>query len=82
MRKRLAVLAAVLSVIAVTVGIAGAADVDFGLFVQSKLADQSRKNFGFNGPLDASSTRSISQAEAQADPTKLATVAHSLQVRW
>jgi secreted PhoX family phosphatase len=81
MRKRLAVLAAVLSVIAVTAGIAGAADVDFGLFVQSKLADQSRKNFGFNGPLDASSTRSISQAEAQADPTKLATVAHSLQVR-
>jgi hypothetical protein len=45
MRKRLAVLAAVLSAIALVAGVA-AAGIDFGQFVQRQLADQSGKLFG------------------------------------
>jgi len=81
MKKRLVILAAVLSVIGLGAGVASAAGVDFGLFVQRRLADQSMKEFGFNGPLAASSGASITQAEAQTDPSRLATVAHSLHVR-
>jgi secreted PhoX family phosphatase len=80
MRKRLAVLTAVFSAIALVAGVA-AAGIDFGQFVQRQLADQSSKLYGFSGPLTASSTRSITQAQAQADPRDLATVAKSLKVR-
>ena len=37
--------------------------------------------FGVKKPLDESSTQSISQADAPADPTKLATLAKGLQAR-
>jgi Alkaline phosphatase PhoX len=80
MRKRLAVLAAVFSAIALVAGVA-AAGIDFGQFVQRQLADQSGKLFGVGGTLQASSTRSITQAQAQADPRDLVTVAESLKVR-
>jgi hypothetical protein len=80
MRKRIAVLAAVFSVIALAAGVA-AAGTDFGQFVQRQLADQSNKLYGVSGPLKASSTRSITKEQAQADPRDLATVARSLRVR-
>jgi hypothetical protein len=54
---------------------------DFGEFVQRQLADQSTKLYGFNGPLQASSTRSITKQQAQADPRELVTVARSQRVR-
>jgi secreted PhoX family phosphatase len=80
MSKRLAVLAAVFSALALVAGVA-AAGMDFGQFVQGRLADQSSKLFGFNGPLAASSTQSITRQQAQADPRDLVTVARSLRVR-
>jgi secreted PhoX family phosphatase len=80
MRKRLAVLTAVFCAIALTAGVA-AAGIDFGQFVQRRLADQSSRLYGFSGPLQASSTRSITTQQAQADPSDLATVAESLRVR-
>jgi secreted PhoX family phosphatase len=80
MRKRIAVLAAVFSAIALAAGVA-AAGTDFGQFVQRQLADQSSKLYGVSGPLKASSTRSITEQQAQADPRDLATVARSLRVR-
>jgi hypothetical protein len=46
-----------------------------------QLADQSTRLFGFSGPLEASSTRSITKEQAQADPSDLAAVAKSLRVR-
>jgi hypothetical protein len=49
MRKRIAVLAAVFSVIALAAGVA-AAGTDFGQFVQRRLADQSSKLYGVGGP--------------------------------
>lgn len=80
MRKRLALLAAVFTAIAVFAGVALADSADFGQFVQRQLGNQSEKLYGFNGPLEASSANSITKAEAQADPRKLATVAKSLKV--
>ena len=76
MRKRLAVLAAVFCAIALVAGVAGAG-IDFGQFVRGQLADQSTRLFGFSGPLEASSTRSITKEQAQADPSDLATVANT-----
>jgi secreted PhoX family phosphatase len=81
MRKRLGILAAAFAAIALMAGIATAAGSDFGLFAQRQLADQSTKLYGFSEPLKASSTASITAAEAQADPRKLATVAKTLKVR-
>ena len=80
MRKRLAVLAAIFCAVALFAGVAMADSVDFGQFVQRQLGNQSMKLYGFSGPLAASSSRSITQAEAQADPRKLATVAKTLKV--
>jgi hypothetical protein len=80
MRKRIAVMTAVFVVIALVAGVA-AAGVDFGQFVQRQLAGQSRQLYGVSGPLAASSTRSITKEQAQADPRGLATVVGSLRVR-
>jgi hypothetical protein len=80
MRKRLGILAAVFAAIALMASVAMAGG-DFGQFVQRQLADQSTNLYGFNGPLQASSTRSITKQQAQADPRDLVTVAQSLRVR-
>jgi secreted PhoX family phosphatase len=81
MRKRLGILTAAIAAIALMAGVATAAGSDFGQSVQKQLADQSTKLYGFSGPLKASSTASITAAEAKADPSKLATVAKTLKVR-
>jgi hypothetical protein len=57
------------------------AGTDFGRFVQDQLRSQSGRLFGVTGPLERSSTDSISAAQAQADPRKLATLAKSLDAR-
>ncbi len=53
--------------------------LDFGLVRDGELAIASNHLFGVKRPVPASSTQSISQAEALADPTKLATLAKGLQ---
>jgi hypothetical protein len=55
--------------------------LDFGLVRDGELAIASNHLFGVKRPVAASSTQSISQGEALADPTKLATLAKGLQAR-
>ena len=57
------------------------AGTDFGRFVQDHLRSESDRLFGVTGPLERSSTESISAAQAQADPRRLATLAKSLSAR-
>ncbi len=80
MKKRLAVLAAAVSAVALFGGMA-MAGADFGQFVQDQLRSQSGRLYGVTGPLAQSSPSSLSAAEAQADPRKLATLAKSLDAR-
>jgi hypothetical protein len=80
LRRRLATLVATIGAIALLGGLA-MAGTDFGQFVQDQLRSQSDRLFGITGPLERSSTASISAAEAQADPLKLATLANSLRAR-
>jgi secreted PhoX family phosphatase len=80
LKKRLAALVAAFSAVALIGGIA-MAGTDFGQFVQDRLGSESNRLFGVSGPLDQSSTVSISAAEAQADARRLATLAKSLKAR-
>jgi secreted PhoX family phosphatase len=54
---------------------------DFGSFRDHLLKEQSRKLFGVDEPLAASSTESITAAVANADPTRLVTLARGLHAR-
>jgi secreted PhoX family phosphatase len=56
-------------------------DLGFGVDRDQELAKNSEKLFGVGKPLDESSTASITQAQAQADPTRLATLAKKLKAR-
>ncbi len=64
-------------------GAAGANDDsrDFGSFRDHLLREQSVRLFGVVDPLEASSRESISAAVANADPTRLVTLARSLHAR-
>ena len=53
---------------------------DFGLFRDGQLDAHSEQLFGIVSPVPASSTESIGATDANADPTKLVTVAKGLQV--
>jgi len=82
MKKRTIACAAALSAVAFGAGAALAKNQpDVGLDAQKRLADHANDWFGVTKPVEASSTISIDLATAQADPTKLATVAKGLQVR-
>ena len=76
----MAVTAAAFLAVALATGTA-VARTDFGAFIQSQLRHQSDELFGVDRPLAASSTASISAAQATADPKALATVASGLEVR-
>jgi Alkaline phosphatase PhoX len=54
---------------------------DFGMFRDKQLDAYSEQLFGIVSPVDASSTESISAAEANADPTRLVTLAKGLHAR-
>jgi hypothetical protein len=60
---------------------AAVSSFDFGLFVDHQLRAHSEQLFGIVEPVAASSTDSITAAEAEADPTRLITVAKGLRVR-
>jgi hypothetical protein len=57
------------------------ASSDFGLDRDATLASRSMSLLGIKRPLAASSTLSIDQATANADPRKLATLARPLTAR-
>lgn len=63
------------------VGGAALAAGDFGLFVHQQLQSQSERLFGVGRPLEGSSSQQVTQAQAQADPTTLVTLAQGLHVR-
>ncbi len=73
--KRIAVLAAATGLIALSGGVYAK---DFGEQVEELLNSKANSLFGVNGTVDASSTNQVSGAAAEADPTKLVTLAHGL----
>jgi secreted PhoX family phosphatase len=54
---------------------------DFGLFRDGQLDSHSEQLFGIVAPVDASSTENIGATDADADPTKLVTLATGLRAR-
>ena len=54
---------------------------DFGSFRDDLLREHSRKYFGVDQPLKASSMESINAVVANADPTRLVTLAGGLHAR-
>lgn len=80
--KRLstATIVAVASVLAVgTVAAAAKFDLGFGVERDQDLAKNSEKLFGVGKPIAESSAVQLTQAQAQADPTKLVTLAKKLK---
>ena len=81
MRKRITlVIVAIGAVLAVT-ATAAVADFSFGLFRDQQLSNFSYPLFGVGRPLVSRRRKQITQPEAQADPTALATLAKGLQAR-
>lgn len=80
MKRRFIVLVVGVASFALVAG-AAVAGLDFGARVQRSLLNHSNKLFGVSDPLLASSTQQVSQAQAQADPASLFTLAGGLQAR-
>jgi hypothetical protein len=81
-RKAVPVAVALAAVGFVAVGTAVAAGpFNFGVFRDDQLAHHSTGLFGVQKPIATSSSAQITQAEALADPTKLATLANGLHAR-
>ena len=78
MRKLLLLPVAGLVGLATTAG--ASAGFDFGTWRDRQLRTDSQRLFGVKKPLKESSTESVDQATAEADPTSLATVAKRLHV--
>ena len=72
---------AMVGLLGLVTGAAAAQIFDFGVFREQLLRAHSRELFGVQGPLEFSSTASVDQATAEADPTSLATFAEGLRVR-
>jgi len=51
------------------------------LFVHQQLQSQSERLFGVGRPLEGSSSQQVTQTQAQADPTRLVTLAQGLHAR-
>jgi hypothetical protein len=79
--KRLLIGSAAAGAVVLALGTATAVaggPLNFGLFRDKQLAAHSGQLFGVNGPLTASSTKQITEAAANADPTRLVTLAKGL----
>src|SRR5262245_45729587 len=70
-----------LGIMGVAASAAAIANFDFGQFRDHQLDAHSVQIFGIVSPVEASSSASISQPVAEADPTLLATLAKGLQAR-
>ena len=77
MKKRVLTVGVVL---ALAIGLAGiaAAGLDFGKYRDKTLANLSKDQFGFGGPLANSSSQQVTRQQAQADPSSLFTLANGL----
>jgi hypothetical protein len=78
MRRRFFTFAAVVALVLGAVGIANAIMPDFGSQRDHLLDAQAQARFGVQGGLASSSTASVTQAHALADPTSLVTLAKGL----
>lgn len=78
MRRRILAIATIATLVLGAVGIANALMPDFGTQRDEELLSQSLTRFGVKSDVPASSTASITQAQAVADPTKLVTLAKGL----
>jgi secreted PhoX family phosphatase len=77
-RRRILAIATIATLVLGAVGIANALMPDFGTQRDEELLSQSLTRFGVKSDVPASSTASITQAQAVADPTKLVTLAKGL----
>jgi secreted PhoX family phosphatase len=80
MKRRITVVATALVVVGI-VAAAAAASSDWGVDRDNRLRTRSVGLFGIKKPVAASSTQSIDAATANADPTKLVTLAQPLTAR-
>jgi secreted PhoX family phosphatase len=80
MKKRLAIIGIALGAVMALAG-AAAAGLDWGMTRDALLASQSTSYFGVGKPLASSSSAQVTQAQAQADPTSLVTLAGGLHAR-
>jgi secreted PhoX family phosphatase len=69
------------AVLVMAVSAAAIDGADFGLFREDQLDAHSQQLFGIVSPVDASSEESIDAATADADPTRLVTLAKGLSAR-
>src|SRR5262249_55273823 len=83
LRKRFGAVALVIGIVLIaTTAMAFAKNFfDFGTYRDDQLAKNADDLFGFKDPVAESSTKSITQAQALADPTKLATLAKGLHAK-
>jgi hypothetical protein len=82
MRRFVAIPVAAVAAMLLTIGAAAAGvPFNFGVFRDHQLAERSNRLFGVDKPIAESSTASITQAEAQADPRRLASLAKGLHAR-
>lgn len=79
--KRLGLATVVATGMAVVVGVVALAASDFGAEVESRLNNESNKLFGVTDTVAVSSAASISAEEAEADPTRLVTLARGLEAQ-
>src|SRR5262245_37453393 len=70
-----------LGVMGLATSAAAIANFNFGEFRDKQLDAHSVQLFGIVSPVEASSTRSLTKPEAQADPTDLVTLAKQLHAR-
>jgi hypothetical protein len=81
MKKRLLAVGITATAVVAATGAAAASTFSFGIFRDHQLANLSDPLFGVGKPLARSSTEQISQQDAQADPTRLATLAKGLHAK-
>ncbi len=81
MRKRITLVIVVIGAVLAMTAVTAVADFSFGLFRDQQLSHFSYPLFGVGTPLANSSTQQVSQSDAQADPTKLVTLASGLTAK-
>ena len=81
MKKRITIVIVAIGAVLAITATAAVADFSFGLFRDQQLSNFSFPLFGVGHPLANSSTQQVSQSDAQADPTKLVTLASGLAAK-
>jgi hypothetical protein len=79
MRRRITIVSVTIAAVLAVTAAAAVAGFSFGTYRDRQLADLSSPLFGVGKPLAQSSTKQLTQAQAQAVPTKLVTLAKGLK---